>query len=426
MRRSRLGVFAWLATAALVGGCFGQEGVVGRVQPEVPLWYRHDGHALEVAFREQLTARERSENPAYEKGQPAFDSLGGRVFVGSSDAGIYAVDARSGSPLWRFQTAAMVQSEVLYDAPHELVLAGANDGALYAVSAATGALRWRFQTSGPIVRRPLVSGDRVLFTNEADQIFCVELATGKPVWQKARPPAAGTEIAGHAGALLVGDRVYTSSSDGLALAYDAYTGREAWESIDLNADADLASARDATKYLDADATPVSMRLPSGGTAVYFAGYGGGVQAVDAIDGRRLWSFSAAKAVSDLVLWREPAHAPREVDGTSGPGIPERSLLLAVSTISGIWALDPKTGEPRWHLKAPNGGVTAPADVAGALVIGTGRNGLFVVSPRNGKVIDGLDVTDGFSARPVAASYGVFALSNTGVLLGLRVTPPSAD
>ncbi len=426
MRRSRLGVFAWMGIAAAAGGCFGQEGVVGRVQPEVPLWYRHDGHALEVAFREQLTARERSENPPYEKGQPAFDAIGGRVFGGSSDSGVYAVDARSGSTLWRFQAAAMVQSEVLFDAPHGLVLAGANDGALYALSAETGALRWRFQTSGPIVRRAVVTGDRVLFTNEADQIFCVELANGKPVWQKARPPAAGTEIAGHAGALLVGDRVYTSSSDGLALAYDAYTGRESWESIDLNADADLASARDATKYLDADATPVSMRLPAGNAAVYFAGYGGGVQAVDAVDGRRIWSFSAAKAVSDLVLWREPAHAPREGDGTSGPEIPERTLLLAVSTISGIWALDPKNGEARWHLKAPNGGVTAPTEVAGGLLLGTGRNGLFFVSPRNGKVIDGLDVTDGFTARPVAAAHGVFAFSNTGVLLGLRVTPPSAD
>jgi outer membrane protein assembly factor BamB len=101
-------------------------------------------------------------------------------------------------------------------------------------------------------------------------------------------------------------------------------------------------------------------------------------------------------------------------------------LLAVSTISGVWALDPKSGEPRWHLKAPVGGITAPTEVAGALVIGTGRNGLFLVSPRNGKVIDGLDVTDGFTARPATTAHGIFALSNTGVLLGLRVTPPSAD
>lgn len=426
MRTAGLRALALLTLSAAAGGCFGKEGVVGRVQPEVPLWYRHDGHALEVAFREELTARTRSENPAYEKGQPAFDAAGARVFVGTSDSGIYAVNARSGATFWRFQAAGMVQGEVLFDAPHDLVFAGANDGALYALNAADGSLRWRFQTGGPVLRRPVVAGDRVLFTNEADQVFCVELVSGKPVWQKARPPAAGTEIAGHAGALLVGDRVYTSSSDGLALAYDAYTGRESWETIDLNADADLASAKDATKYLDADATPVSMRLPAGNTAVYFAGYGGGVQAVDAVDGRRLWSFSAAKAVSDLVLWREPAHAPRETEGALGPEIPERSLLLAVSTISGIWALDPKSGEPRWHLKAPNGGITAPSEVAGALVLGTGRNGLFLVSPRNGKVIDGLDVTDGFTARPTTTSHGVFALSNTGVLLGLRVTPPSAD
>jgi outer membrane protein assembly factor BamB len=426
MRRALLVRAAASAAFALVAGCFGSEGSVARVQPEVPLWYRHDGHALEVVFREALTARERSENPAAEKGQPAFDPAGARLFVGSSDSGVYAVDARSGAVRWRFQTAGMVQSEVLFDATRDLVFAGDNDGALYALRAADGALAWRFQTGGPIVRHPVVAGDRVIFTNEADQVFCVEIGSGKVLWQKARPPAAGTEIAGHAGAALVGDRVFTSSSDGMALAYDAYTGSEAWEGIDLNADADLASAKDATKYLDADATPVSMRLPTGVTAVYFAGYGGGVQAVDAVDGRRLWSFAAAKAVSDLVLWREPAHASKEPDGAAGPEVPERTLLIAVSTISGVWALDPRTGEARWHLAAPKGGVTAPTEVAGALAIGTGRNGLFLVSPRNGRVIDGLDATDGFTARPVAHRYGLFALSNTGALLGLRVTPPSGD
>jgi len=426
MRRALLARAAACGAFAVLAACFGGEGAMARVQPEVPLWYRRDGRVLEVVFREALTARERSENPAYEKGQPAFDAAGGRLFVGSSDSGLYAVDARSGAVRWRFQAAGMVQSEVLYEAARDLVFAGDADGALYALHAADGALAWRFQTGGPVVRRPVVSGDRVLFTNEADQAFCVEIATGEALWQKARPPAAGTEIAGHAGALVVGDRVYTSSSDGLALAYDAFTGREAWESIDLNADADLASAKDATKYLDADATPVSMRLPTGVTAVFFAGYGGGVQAVDAIDGRRLWSFAAAKAVSDLVLWREPAHASKEPDGAAGPEIPERSLLLAVSTISGIWALDPKSGEARWHLAAPKGGLTAPTEVAGALALGTGRNGLFLISPRNGRVIDGLDVTEGVTARPVASRYGLFALSNTGALLGLRVTPPSAD
>lgn len=415
------------AFPVLIGGCFASEGVIARSQPEVPLWYHHSGSSLSPAFREQITAPERSETPAYEKGQPAFDEAGARVFVGSSDGGIYAIDARSGAIRWRFQTAGMVQSELHHEAARDLLLAGSNDGAMYALRASDGMLLWRFQTGGPIHRKPAVAGDRVIFTSEADQMFCVDISSGKPFWQKVRPPAAGTEIAGHSGAHLVGDRVYTSSSDGMALAYDALSGREAWEGIDLNVEADLAGAKEAIHYLDADATPVSFRLPTGVTAVYFAGYGGGIQAVDAVDGRRLWSFSAGKGVSDLVLWREEAHAAREAGlGLSGPEVPERVLLLAVSAIGGVWALDPKTGEPRWHLAAPKGGITAPTPVAGALAIGTGRNGLFLVSPRNGRVIDGLDVADGFSARPAAGSHGLFAFTNTGTLMGLRVLPPLAE
>ena len=70
-----------------------------------------------------------------------------------------------------------------------------------------------------------------------------------------------------------------------------------------------------------------------------------------------------------------------------------------------------------------GGVTAPTAMAGALLVGTSRYGLFLLSPRNGKVIDGIDLGSGFSATPAAHDGRAYVLSNGGTLLGVGVSPP---
>src|SRR6185295_7066815 len=69
---------------------------------------------------------------------------------------------------------------------------------------------------------------------------------------------------------------------------------------------------------------------------------------------------------------------------------------------------------------PDGGMTVPVPVAGAVLIGTSRYGLFLVSPRNGKVIDGLDVGSGFAQTPAVYGNRAFVMSNSGTLLALAI------
>jgi len=49
----------------------------------------------------------------------------------------------------------------------------------------------------------------------------------------------------------------------------------------------------------------------------------------------------------------------------------------------------------------------------------------LISPRNGKVIDGLDLGTGFSQTPAAYGNRVYTLTNGGTLVGLQVVPPLA-
>ncbi len=110
----------------------------GTTAPDLPMWVHHPGGALAIELRRTLTSEARQTGELYERGQPEIDARHRRVFVGSSDHGLYALDAESGQVLWRYETTGSVQSEPLYDPVEDVVYFGSNDGALYKVRAVDG------------------------------------------------------------------------------------------------------------------------------------------------------------------------------------------------------------------------------------------------------------------------------------------------
>src|SRR5690606_3982115 len=104
----------------------------------------------------------------------------------------------------------------------------------------------------------------------------------------------------------------------------------------------------------------------------------------------------------------------------GPVVPGRKLLLVSSASTGLQALDPQTGRVLWRNKVPEGGITAPAQVSGAILVGSSRYGLFLMSPINGRTIDGIDLGTGFAMTPAAFGARGYAMTNTGTLIGVSI------
>ena len=67
----------------------------------------------------------------------------GKVYTGSWDNNLYALDAKTGEEKWRFKTGDWVLSTPA--AVNGMVYFGSLDGNLYALNARTGRERWRFQ-----------------------------------------------------------------------------------------------------------------------------------------------------------------------------------------------------------------------------------------------------------------------------------------
>lgn len=411
-----------LVTGAL-GACATTETVNDHVNAEVPLWFHRPSGVMTVMTRRPLTAVARQVGEDYERGRAEIDPAHGRVFCGSSDHGLYALRAGDGTTIWRFETLSYVQSEPYYDAEMDAVYFGSHDGALYAVHASDGALMWRFTSGAEVTKKPVRDGEMLYAANGADQLFAVDRRTGQLKWQAHRTSALGMEVAGYAGPAYSNGKVYFAYSDGHVAAYDARDGSEKWSPVDLSAEAEQSAGGEAQRYLDVDTTPIIDEAPNG-KVVYVASYAGGVYSLDAETGARVWVNEKAVGVTDLTLFSEPAHAPNpHGPDTGGPMVPGRKVLLASSSTSGLWGLDVTTGRMLWRNPVPEGGITAPVPIAGAVMVGTTRYGLFLMSPINGRVIDGIEIGSGFAQTPAAYGTHGFILSNAGTFLGIHVQPP---
>ena len=110
----------------------------------------------------------------------------GRVFIGSNDGNVYALDLASGQKIWAFKTEDIVEAPpmVLGDT----VYVGSADQDFYALDAATGNLRWSYATEGKIVGSanalPGGSGQatRIVVGSYDNKIHCIDAATGQGLW----------------------------------------------------------------------------------------------------------------------------------------------------------------------------------------------------------------------------------------------------
>jgi outer membrane protein assembly factor BamB len=423
-RGVRLALVAWAVSAM---GCASLEVGDDRVNPDRPLWFNRPSGAMHVLYTRPLTAPTRSVGEPFERGRPEIDAAHGRVFVGTSDHGLYALRASDGSTIWRFETLGAVQSEPVYDSAFDTVYFGSNDGALYAVRGSDGSLVWRYDSGAEVARRVVLAGEILCFANAADNLFAIDRRSGKSLWRVHRTPALGMEISGHAGPALDRGVVFFAFSDGHVGSYDLSDGNERWSPVDLSAEAEQSRGAEALRYLDVDTTPIPDDLGAQGRVIFVASYAGGLYALDQDRGAPVWKDDKVIGVTDLALWRERAHRPNPGSpdfAAGGPPVPAREILLASSGASGLWALEPATGKTLWRVPIPEGGVTATAPLAGGLLVGTTNYGAFLLSVRDGRPMDGFDLGTGFSQAPATFGNRGFVLSNAGTLVAVQVDPPS--
>ena len=109
---------------------------------------------------------------------------GGKVYFGSSDNCIYALNLADGVKAWSFKTEGEVESSPLV--LEGKVFAGSSDNFLYALDAATGKQVWKYETGDKILGAPnwfKAAGKTWVLAGSYDyKLHCVDAATGKSNW----------------------------------------------------------------------------------------------------------------------------------------------------------------------------------------------------------------------------------------------------
>jgi outer membrane protein assembly factor BamB len=262
---------------------------------------------------------------------------------------------------WAFKTAGPVVSSPTVVGGVAYV--GSDDQQLYAVDLATGKEKWKFATGGPVRSTPAVVAG-VIFVGSYDGVFyAVDAATGKEKWKFAMPGEKKFEAKGMHGCLpraqimpdfwdlylsspAVADGViYFGSGDGNCYALDAATGKLMW------------------KFETKDVVHSSPAVVNG--LVYFGSWDTYLYAVDAKTGQEKWKF---KTGEDPVKYNQTGiqSSPAVVDGVVYFGCRD----------SNVYALDAATGQEKWKYKTTWVNAS-PAVVDGAVYFGTSIPAFFI-------------------------------------------------
>lgn len=293
----------------------------------------------------------------------------GTVYFGGFDRNIHAVDVDTGSREWIRKTGGYIRSsptvvdDTLYIGGNCRILECVADhpipeqkhGDVYALDPQTGAVRWHVTPEKGVISSPAVLGDTLFVASRDGVVHALDTATGETRWTYetirlvVSTPAIGE------------DNVYIADWGGNVYAIDAGTGEERWAvSTKAQYISGSPAVHDGTVYIGVAAVP--EKNPEGAEKPYEMR--GEVLALSAHDGDRLWTF------------RTDA-----IEIGSSPAVTNDAVYVGSHSLDNdlpgwVYALDPGSGDVLWQLEVEGIGVgSSPAVVDGMLIFGDASGGV---------------------------------------------------
>ena len=163
-------------------------------------------------------------------GKPAYQD--GVLFVPSLDRSVYALDADSGSLTWKTGVEGSVSDRVVRNS--DSVYVGSFDQQAYALDARSGEVKWTAPAEASVWGAPLYVDGVVYYADLNGNVFAVSAESGESLWQST---GAGYVTAQP---VYADGKVFIASAGdpedkpdertGALIAFDAETGDELWRS----------------------------------------------------------------------------------------------------------------------------------------------------------------------------------------------------
>ena len=118
----------------------------------------------------------------------------GVVYVGGFDRKLHALDGLTGVKLWSYDGAKAGYDTNPLVVDNKVILAN-RDGAVYAIgahgSSNQGQLVWKFQSGGPIHLSPAYIDGKIFFAANDNYAYALDVSSGSLIWKSAKLPGDG-------------------------------------------------------------------------------------------------------------------------------------------------------------------------------------------------------------------------------------------
>ena len=400
-------------------------------------------------------------------GQPT--SSDGKLFVGSEDGTVYALDAATGCRWWTFKAPATVKTAISIGDHGQTAFFGDTNGNVYAVKASDGSVVWKAHPESHIAARitgsPLLVGSRLFVPVSSGEegaaadprypcctfrgsVVALDAKSGKLIWksytidrpaQATRKSASGVQFWGPSGAAvwssptadLKRGMIYVATGNNYSdppsrtsdavLAFDMKTGKLVW-SRQFNPD-DLWNIGCVAEQknncpekrgddFDFGSPPLLVRSKKGRDILLLAQKSGAVYAIDPDrKGKVLWEKTLAHGGPlGGIQWGGAAdgdHAYYPISDWDDDH-PQAG--------GGFFALDLDTGQQAWYVPAPKLGclsqvgcnaaqMAPPTTIPGAVFVGSLDGHLRAYGTNDGALLWDFDTVRDFKTVNGVPAHG---------------------
>ena len=322
----------------------GSQGLLGVAEVNLP-------DSLEFLWKFKTQAAVKSSPVIYE----------GKVFVGSNDDNLYAIDLKTGQQIWKYQTDDSVEATPCVI--NNTVYVGSLGGFLYAIDADTGQFKWKYETDGQILGGAnwTYSPDKtkiwILVGSYDFILYCIDSQTGKARWTYESDN-------------------YINGSPAVEGNYTVFGGCDERIHVVSLADGELSSQIDDVSYIAASPAILDGQ-------VYVGNY-------DNV-------FIKADIASNTILWE---YTESEDAFMSSPAIKDDFIVIG-SRDEHVHCINRNDGKKIWTFRTLGSVDSSPVICGNKVIVGSDDGKIYMIN-----LADGTEIWSYETGRSIASSPAV--------------------